>query len=149
MSQTTRSTPSIRGEDISRQWHVVDLDGKVLGRAAVQIANILRGKDKPTFTSHTDTGDFVVVVNAAKALLTGNKLEQKMYYSHSNYPGGLRSTKAKAYLATKSEQAIRRAVWGMLPKGPLGRQVLRKLKVYAGAEHPHQGQNPQQLTITG
>ncbi len=149
MSQTTRSTPSIRGEDIQRQWHIVDLDGQVLGRAAVQIANILRGKHRPAFTPHTDTGDFVVVVNAAKATLTGNKLEQKIYYKHTNYPGGLKSTKAKLYLATKSEQAIRRAVWGMLPKGPLGRQVLRKLKVYAGAEHPHQGQNPQPLNITG
>ncbi len=147
MSQTTKSTPSIRGEDITRQWHVIDLEGQVVGRAAVQIANLLRGRHRPTFTPHTDTGDFVVVINASKAVLTGQKMEQKVYHDHSNYPGGLRSTKARIYFGHKSEDAIRRAVWGMLPKGPLGREVLGKLKVYAGAEHPHQAQNPTPYSI--
>jgi large subunit ribosomal protein L13 len=147
MSSQTKSTPSIRTQDVEQAWHLVDVDGATLGRAAVQIANLLRGRNKPTYTPHTDTGDYVVVVNAAKVHLTGRKLDQKQYYDHSQYPGGLRSTVARKMLARKSEDVIWRAVAGMVPKGPLGRQIMRKLKVYAGTEHPHQGQQPQPLAL--
>lgn len=146
MSQT-KSTPSIRDQDVTRQWVVVDLEGAVLGRAATQIANVLRGRHRPTFTPHTDTGDFVIVINASKAVLTGRKLDQKMYYTHSNYPGGIRAIGARQMLQRKPDEAVRRAVWGMLPKGPLGRRVISKLKVYGGADHPHQAQNPQPLQL--
>lgn len=147
MSSQTKSTQSIRAEDVSRDWHIVDLQGATLGRAAVQIANVLRGRHKPTFTPHTDTGDFVVAVNASQIVLTGRKMDQKMYRDHSQYPGGLRERVAKHHIANNSEDAIWRAVWGMMPKGPLGRQMMRKLKVYAGPEHPHDAQQPQPLAL--
>jgi len=132
---------------VSRQWYVVDAEGVVLGRLATQVASILRGKNKPTFTPHCDTGDYVVVVNAEKVVLTGHKLDQKMYYHHSGYPGGLKATPYRKLLAVKPEFAIRHAVVGMLPKGPLGRQMARKLRVYAGPEHEHAAQQPQPLDL--
>jgi len=131
--------------DIERKWFIVDAEGKVLGRLASKIASYLRGKNKPQFTPNVDTGDFVVVVNAEKVRLTGRKLEQKVYYSHSNYPGGLKAETAKGRLQRKPEQVIIDAVWGMLPKGRLGRDLIKKLKVYRGAEHPHEAQKPEVL----
>jgi|UniRef100_A0A7C3SJD0 large subunit ribosomal protein L13 len=129
----------------SRIWYLVDADGKVVGRLASRIAMVLRGKHKPVFTPHTDTGDFVVVVNADKVRLTGRKLDQKIYYRHSGYMGGLKVTNARTMLKTKPEEILRHAVRGMLPKNSLGRQLLKKLKIYAGAEHPHEAQKPQPL----
>jgi large subunit ribosomal protein L13 len=132
-------------QDVKRKWHLVDAKGKVLGRLATDVANVLRGKDQPIFTPHVDTGDFVVVVNAEKVKLTGKKLDDKIYYHHTRYPGGLKSTTAKDLLQKKPEEVIKRAVRGMLPKNRLGRQIIKKLKVYPGPEHPHQAQNPQLL----
>lgn len=140
-------TVSIKPEDANREWWVVDLDSKVLGRAAARVATVLRGKHKPTFTPHTDTGDFVVIVNADKVRLTGRKLDQKMYYRHSGYMGGLKSISAGKLLQKRPEEVFRHAVKGMLPRGPLGRKMLRKLKVYAGAEHPHEAQQPKPLAL--
>jgi large subunit ribosomal protein L13 len=125
-----------------RRWHIVDVAGLTLGRAATQIAHLLRGKHKSTFTPNVDCGDFVIVLNAQKVALTGNKLEGKLYYHHSLYLGGLKAKPAKEMLAGKPEEVIRRAVWGMLPKGPLGRDIIKKLKIYPGAEHPHTAQQP-------
>jgi len=133
--------------DIKRDWHVVDLDGQVLGRAASQIARVLRGKHKAIYTPSVDAGDFVVVVNAEKIKLTGNKLSDKMYHRHTGYPGGLRSATAAVMLEKKPEDLIRKAVKGMLPKNKLGRQMLKKLKVYAGPEHPHKAQQPKELAV--
>lgn len=138
----TRQTASIRHQDVPHQWHIVDLGDAVLGRAAVKIADVLRGKDKPSYTPNADTGDFVIVINAAKLKLTGNKMDDKMYRRHTQFMGGLKSFPARLYLQRSSEDAVRRAVWGMLPKGPLGRRIIKKLKVYAGAAHPHEAQNP-------
>jgi large subunit ribosomal protein L13 len=132
--------------EASRDWHLVDADGKVVGRLATRIAMVLRGKHKPVFTPHADTGDFVVVVNADKVRFTGGKLDQKMYYRHSGYMGGLKATSARQMLKKKPEEVLRHAVRGMLPKNSLGRQLLKKLKIYAGAEHPHEAQQPQPLT---
>ena len=143
----TKSTASYRKSDIDRKWYVVDLDGAVLGRAATRIASILRGKHKTTYTPHNDVGDFVVVINASEVELTGRKTEQKMYTHHTNYPGGLKQTSAGDMLNTKPERAVEAAVRGMLPKGKLGRQQLRKLKVYAGETHPHAAQNPEALQL--
>ncbi|MBQ8555279.1 MAG: 50S ribosomal protein L13 [Clostridia bacterium] len=131
-----------KAADITRQWYVVDAEGQVLGRVATQVANILRGKNKPIYTPNVDTGDFVIVINADKVVLTGKKLDQKIYYKHSGYVGGLKETKYRKLLAEKPEEALRHAVVGMLPKGPLGRQMAKKLKVYAGAEHEHEAQKP-------
>ncbi len=131
--------------EVERKWHVVDADGQVLGRLATTIAVRLRGKNKPVFTPNADTGDFVVVVNAEKVRLTGRKLDQKVYYRHSNYPGGLKAETARERLDKKPEEVIRSAVWGMLPKNRLGRAMLKKLKVYSGAEHPHGAQKPEPL----
>lgn len=129
--------------DLEHQWHVVDADGVVLGRLASKIAQLIRGKHKPTFAPHMDGGDFVVVVNAEKVRLTGKKSEQKAYFRHTGYMGHEKFTPVQAMLATHPERVIERAVFGMLPKGALGRQVLRKkLKVYAGPDHPHHGQSP-------
>ncbi len=125
-----------------RKWHVVDVAGLTLGRAATQIAHLLRGKHKPAFTAHVDSGDFVVVLNAAKVALTGNKLQGKLYYRHSLHPGGLTTFTAEQLLKRNPQELIERAVWGMLPKGPLGRRVYKKLKVYAGDKHPHVAQKP-------
>ena len=129
-----------------RNWVVVDVKDKVLGRAATQIASMLRGKHKPTFTPHADTGDFVVVVNAEKIHVTGNKLDQKRYYRHSGYPGGIRSRTLREQLDRRPEEVLRTAVKGMLPKNRLARQQINKLKIYAGPEHPHGPQNPKPLT---
>ena len=132
---------------IERKWYVVDADGQVLGRMATQIATILRGKNKPEFTPNEDVGDYVVVVNAAKVKVTGRKLDQKIYYHHSEYVGGMKETTLKEMLAKKPEKVVELAVKGMLPKGPLGRQMLDKLHVYAGPEHKQQAQKPEELTL--
>jgi large subunit ribosomal protein L13 len=142
--QRTRTT---RAEDVERSWHVVDANGLVLGRLASQVASVLRGKTKPTYTPHVDDGDFVIVVNAEKVRLTGRKLEQKTYHRHTGYPGGIRSVTAGRLLETHPERVIENAVGGMLPSGRLGRRMLRKLKVYAGPDHPHAAQQPQPLEI--
>ncbi len=134
-------------QTVERQWYVVDAEGKTLGRLASRIATILRGKHKPVFTPHVDTGDFVIVVNAAKVRLTGRKMDQKMYWWHSGYPGGIKGRTARQMLERKPEEVIKRAVKGMLPKNALGRKMLKKLKVYGGPEHPHQAQQPQPLDL--
>jgi large subunit ribosomal protein L13 len=130
-----------------RQWYVVDAGGKVLGRLATEVARVLRGKHKPSFSPHADGGDFVIVVNARGVRLSGKKLEKKIYYRHSEYPGGIRSTTAGKMLASRPETIVRLAVKGMLPKSRLGKKLLTKLKVYARNEHPHQAQNPQNLVV--
>ena len=129
----------------SRKWHIVDVAGLTLGRAATTIASILRGKHKATFTPHQDTGDFVVVVNAGKIHLSGKKLTDKFYHRHTGFPGGIVGVPAGEMLQRKPTQPIKQAVWGMLPKGPLGRRLIKKLKVYAGSEHPHAAQVPTEL----
>lgn len=133
--------------DVERKWYVVDAEGQTLGRLASGIASVLRGKNKPVFTPHIDTGDYVIVVNADKIKVTGKKLEQKIYYNHSDYPGGMRETTLKELLAKKPEEVMKLAVKGMLPKGPLGRSMITKLHIYAGAEHPHKAQCPETLTF--
>ena len=132
---------------IERKWYVVDAEGQTLGRLATVVAATLRGKNKPTFTPFLDTGDYVIVVNADKITVTGKKLDQKTYFSHSKYIGGVKETTLREMLAKKPERVIEHAVIGMLPKGPLGRQMAKKLFVYAGAEHNHQAQKPETLTI--
>lgn len=141
-------TFSPKASDVERQWHVIDASDVVLGRLASQVAILLRGKHKPIFAPHMDTGDFVIVVNAAKVALTGAKLENKMAYRHSGYPGGIRSVPYSELLAKRPERAVEKAVRGMLPKNSLGRSTLRKLKVYAGPHHPHEAQRPTPYTIT-
>jgi len=131
-------------DDIEKKWWVVDAEGRILGRLATEVATLLRGKNKPQFASFLDTGDFVIVINAEKVSVTGKKLAQKKYYSHSQYPGGLRTDVLQDLLAKKPEEVIKKAVWGMIPKNKLGRAVYKKLKVYRGPEHPHQAQNPQE-----
>ena len=143
------STFSPKPSDIDRKWFVVDAAGKTLGRLATQVATVLRGKHKPIYTPHVDTGDFVIVVNAEQVALTGNKLRDKLYFRHSGYPGGLKVIKYEKLLRTHPERAIERAVKGMLPHNRLGRKLYRKLKVYRGATHPHQAQKPQVLEIKG
>ncbi len=142
-------TYSARAGDVSRHWFVVDANDQVLGRLASRVASILRGKHKPPFTPHLDVGDFVIVVNAEKVKLTGNKLDRKLYRRHTGYPGGLVEIPYRRLLETHPERAIERAVWGMLPKGRLGRQLRRKLKVYAGPDHPHESQKPEALDLDG
>ncbi len=132
---------------IDRKWYVVDAENMTLGRLASEVAKILRGKNKPIFTPHMDTGDNVIVINAEKIKVTGKKLDQKIYYSHSDYVGGLKQATLKEKLAKKPEQVIELAVKGMLPKGPLGRQMYKKLHVYAGPEHKHEAQKPEVLTF--
>ncbi|MBV1817591.1 50S ribosomal protein L13 [Clostridium cochlearium] len=134
-------------EEVQRKWYVVDAEGKPLGRVASQVALILRGKNKPTYTPHVDTGDYVVIVNAEKVVLTGKKLDQKMLRHHSLYPGGLKEVPYKEALAKKPEFVFEEAVRRMLPKGPLGRKMLKKLKVYRGSEHNHEAQNPEVLEL--
>ena len=134
-------------QTVERKWYVVDADGMTLGRLASQVAAILRGKNKPIYTPHCDTGDHVIVINAAKVVLTGKKLDQKVYYHHSGYAGGMKETKYRKLMAEKPEFAVKHAVVGMLPKGPLGRQMARKLRVYAGAEHEHEAQKPEVLEL--
>jgi large subunit ribosomal protein L13 len=140
-------TYSAKPGEITRDWYVVDADGQTLGRLATQIADRLRGKGKPQFTPHVDTGDFVVIVNAEKAKLTGTKPETKFYYRHSGYPGGTRADLAKDLLANRPEYVLEKAVKGMLPKNSVGRQMFRKLKVYAGGTHPHTAQKPEPFTF--
>ena len=131
-----------KAADITRQWYVVDAKGQALGRVASQVANILRGKNKPIYTPNVDTGDYVIIINASKAVLTGKKLDQKIYYKHSGYVGGLKETKYRKLMVEKPEFALRKAIVGMLPKGPLGRQMAKKLHVFAGEEHIHAAQKP-------
>ena len=136
------STFMAKASNVERQWYVLDAENLVLGRLASQIAAMLRGKHKPTFTPHVDTGDYIIVVNAEKLVLTGKKLDQKMYRHHTGYPGGLKETTYRRLMATKPEFALKEAVRGMLPKGPLGYAMLKKLHVYAGPNHEHQAQKP-------
>ena len=134
-------------EEIKRDWYVIDADGQTLGRVAAKVAHILRGKHKPTFTPHVDCGDFVIVTNASKIVITGNKLDDKMYYNHSGYPGGLRERTARTMKENYPVEMMERAIKGMLQKGRLGRQMYRKLFVYAGAEHPHAAQKPVEMKL--
>ncbi len=131
-------------DDIDQKWWLINAEGRILGRMATEIADLIRGKKKPQFTSHLDTGDFVVIINAEKIKVTGRKLEQKKYYTHSLYPGGIKEETLKDLLAKKPEEVIKKAVWGMIPKGKLGRALYKKLKVYRGPSHPHEAQNPQE-----
>ena len=133
--------------EVERKWYVIDAEGKTLGRLASEIARILRGKNKPQYTPHVDVGDFVVVVNANRVLVTGRKAEQKVYRRHSGYPGGMKETGYGRMMERRPEEILRRAVYGMMPKTRLARQQLRKLKIYAGPEHPHAAQNPQQYEV--
>jgi large subunit ribosomal protein L13 len=144
-ARESMKTYTAKPREIEQAWHLVDADGEILGRLATEIADTLRGKNKPAYTPHVDTGDFVVVVNAEKVRVTGKKLEQKIYYRHSGYPGGLRERTLAEQLARRPEEVIRKAVKGMLPKNKLAAAQLRKLKVYAGPEHPHAAQNPAPL----
>ncbi|HET6945440.1 MAG TPA: 50S ribosomal protein L13 [Gaiellaceae bacterium] len=141
-------TYSAKPAEITRDWYLVDADGQTLGRLATVIADTLRGKRKPIFTPHVDTGDFVVVVNAEKIVVTGSKLDQKRYYRHSGYPGGLRSRTLREQLERRPTEVLRTAVKGMLPKNKLGRHQITKLKIYAGPDHPHVSQNPQPLKLS-
>ena len=140
-------TYSAKPGEVTREWYVVDAEGKTLGRLATQIADTLRGKRKPQFTPHIDTGDFVVVVNAEKIQVTGNKLDQKKYYRHSGYPGGLKERTLREQLERRPTEVLRVAVRGMLPKNRLARQQITKLKIYAGPEHPHEAQAPTPLEV--
>ena len=140
-----KNTYMKKKEEVSRNWYVIDATDMTLGRLAAKVATILRGKHKPTYTPHIDCGDYVIVVNASKVNLTGNKLDKKIYYNHSGYPGGLRERTARTMIENYPEEMIERAVKGMLPKGRLGRQMYKKLFVYAGSEHPHQAQQPVEL----
>ncbi len=141
------NTYMANAQSVERKWYVVDADGMVLGRLASQVANILRGKHKPTYTPHVDTGDFVIILNCGKVKLTGRKLDQKIYYHHSGYVGGLKETKYRDLMAVKPDFAVEHAVKGMLPKGPLGRQMLKKLYLYTGSEHFQQAQQPETLEL--
>ena len=140
-------TYSAKPGEVTREWYLVDAEGQTLGRLANQIADTLRGKRKPQFTPHVDTGDFVIVVNAEKIQVTGNKLDQKRYYRHSGYPGGIRSRTLREQLERRPTEVLRVAVKGMLPKNRLARQQITKLKIYAGPEHPHEAQNPKALEL--
>ncbi len=140
-------TYQAKKEEIDHKWYVVNAEGKVLGRLSTELAKILKGKNKPIYTPHVDTGDFVVVVNAGKVTLTGKKLKDKIYYHHTGYPGGIKEMSAEKLLAKKPTEMIRMAVRGMLPKNSLGRQMLRKLKIYAGPNHPHEAQKPASIEL--
>ena len=141
-------TYQAKKEELEHQWYLVNAEGRVLGRLASGVAKILKGKHKPTYTPHLDTGDFIIVVNAEKVSLTGKKLKDKIYYHHTGYPGGIKAVSAEKLLAKKPAEMIRMAVKGMLPKNSLGRQMLRKLKVYAGPNHPHEAQKPIPLELS-
>ena len=144
-----RTTFMANAQNIERKWYVVDAEGKTLGRLATEVAAILRGKHKPTFTPHVDTGDHVIILNASKIQLTGNKLHDKIYYRHSLHPGGLKSRTALEMRTNYSERMLELAIKGMLPKNSLGRQMFKKLHVYAGSEHPHQAQQPEVYELRG
>ena len=141
------NTYMAKAESVERKWYVVDADGMVLGRLASQVASILRGKHKSIYTPHVDTGDYVIIINADKVVLTGKKLDQKYMYRHSGYPGGLKSTKYRHLMEDKPELAVKKAIVGMSPKGPLGRKMAKKLFVYSGSEHMHQAQQPELLPL--
>jgi len=141
------NTYMAKAADVQRKWYIVDAQDVVLGRLATRVATVLRGKHKTTYTPHVDTGDYVIVINADKAVLTGKKLDQKMYYSHSGFPGGLSQTPYRRLMEEKPEFAVKKAIVGMLPKGPLGRSMAKKLRVYAGAEHDYAAQKPEVLEI--
>jgi large subunit ribosomal protein L13 len=143
MQKTWNAKPG----ELQRRWYLVDAEGKTLGRLATQIADLLRGKGKPQYTPHVDTGDFVIVVNAEKIAVTGKKLDEKLYYRHSGYPGGLRSRTLREQLERRPTEVLRKAVKGMLPKNRLARQQINKLKIYAGPEHPHDAQKPEPLEV--
>ena len=138
--------PSGKGLENSRKWYIIDADGATVGRLASKVANILMGKNKPTYTTFLDTGDHVVIINASKVVFTGNKLNAKVYYHHTGYPGGIRSVGAKDQLARHPERVLESAIKGMLPKTKMGRQMISKLKLYAGAEHPHGAQQPEAIS---
>ena len=140
-------TYATKGKDIERKWYVVDATEKVLGRLASEIAQLLMGKHKPYVTRHLDVGDFIIVINAEKIRLSGKKLEQKHYFHHTGYPGGVKRVRLDKMLSEKPERVIRNAVWGMLPHNSLGRHQLKKMKIYAGSDHPHQAQKPEPLEI--
>lgn len=141
------STFVAKPETVQRDWYVIDAEGKTLGRLATEVARRLRGKHKPEYTPHVDTGDYIIIVNAEKVAVTGRKAQDKIYYSHSGYPGGIKEISFEKLIAKKPEMVIQKAVKGMLPRGPLGRAMFRKLKVYAGTEHNHVAQQPKQLEI--
>jgi len=150
MMTSTQKTSWLTKEagEAQREWYVVDASGHTLGRLASRIAMVLRGKHKPTYTPNTDMGDFVIVLNCGGVQLTGTKPDKKLYQHHTLYPGGIKTRIAKDVLATDPERAIREAVWGMMPKGPLGRRIMKKLKIYRGGQHEHLAQKPRELTIT-
>lgn len=140
-------TYSPKANEIEREWILIDAENQILGRLATQVATLLRGKHKPEFAPHIDVGDFVVVINVDKIRVTGNRLDQKMYYRHSGYPGGLTGITLRKMMEKSPERVIEKAVWGMLPKNRLGRKLLKKLKIYAGPEHPHAAQQPRQIKL--
>ncbi|MEX2356631.1 MAG: 50S ribosomal protein L13 [Thermaerobacterales bacterium] len=142
-----RTTTMTRSEDVQQKWHIIDAAGVPLGRLATRVAHILRGKHRPSFTPYIDNGDHVIVINAERVALTGNKLDQKMYYRHSGFPGGLKEMPYRRFLARSPERVVRKAVWGMIPKTRLGRRLIKKLRVYAGSDHPHEAQQPQPLAL--
>ncbi len=147
MNVNSFSTYTAKPADIAREWHVVDAENQIVGRLASKVATILRGKHKPSYTPHMDTGDHVIIINADKVRFSGNKETDKQYFRHTGYPGGAKTRTPKEVRAKKPEFIVQNAVKGMLPKGPLGRHMLKKLKVYAGAEHPHEAQNPKALAV--
>ena len=140
-------TYSPKANEVEREWILIDAEDQILGRLATQVATILRGKHKPEFAHHIDVGDFVVVINVDKIRVTGNRLDQKIYYRHSGYPGGLTGITLRKMMEKSPERVIEKAVWGMLPKNRLGRKLLKKLKIYAGPEHPHAAQQPRQIEL--
>jgi large subunit ribosomal protein L13 len=140
-------TYSAKAESVERDWYIVDAADKTLGRLATQVASRLRGKHKPEYTPHVDTGDYIVIINAEKVTVTGNKATKKIYYSHTGYPGGIKDITFEKLMEKAPERALQSAVKGMLPKGPLGREMFRKLKIYVGSEHPHAAQQPQTLEL--
>lgn len=144
-----RTTYMAKPNEVERKWYIIDAEGQTLGRLASEAASILRGKHKPQFTPHVDTGDFVVIINAEKIVVTGNKLQDKFYYRHSGYPGGLKKTSLKDMLNKHPERALQNAIFGMLPKNRLGNALKKKLKIYAGAEHPHAAQQPEVWELRG
>ena len=144
MNTNSYKTISANKATVKKEWLLVDAEGEILGRLASQVAKLIRGKHKPDFTPHVDCGDNVIIINAEKVKVTGNKLEQKKYYSHTGYPGGIKEKNLKELLEKKPEDVIKKAVWGMIPKNKLGRAVFSKLKVYRGSDHPHEAQTPQE-----
>lgn len=141
------NTYAVKEKEIEREWYLIDAEGKTLGRLASEVAKILRGKHKPIFSPHLNTGDYVIMINAEKVRVTGKKLDEKIYYRHSGYPGGLKSITLREQLKRHPARVLRAAVWGMLPHNRLGRQIIKNLKVYAGSSHPHQAQQPKILDL--